>query len=731
MDINAVIAAELGIRPEQVNSAVSLIDKGNTIPFIARYRKEATGSLDDVRLRALYERLGALRALEERRAAVLRSVEEQGKLTPELKTRIEEAGTLNVLEDLYLPYRPKRKKRASTAIAKGLLPLADYIMEQTAAGPLIDEAAKYVTPSETAEEEKRVATAEDALRGAMDILAERFSDDAGIREFVRNAFYDRGVLTSSEKKGASDKQRRDVYGMYFSYAEAVKAIPGHRILAVDRGENEGILSVSIEIPEEQITDHICGLLITGHNRYTEPVIREAAKDAYRRLIAPSIERQVRSDLTKAAQEKALVVFKKNLEQLLMQPPVTGRTVMGWDPAYRTGCKIAIVDETGKVLDTTVVYPTPPHNRIQETEKIISDMIRKHGVSLIALGNGTASGESEQVIASIIKDLAAENIRLQYAVVNEAGASVYSASELAGREFPEFDTGQRSASSMARRLQDPLAELVKIDPAALGVGQYQHDMNEKRLSEALNGVVEDCVNRVGADLNTASFSLLSYVSGITESLAVKIVEEREKNGPFRNRRQLMNVPGLGPRTFEQCAGFLRIRDGDEVLDSTAVHPEDYKAVHKMLKELGLDDTDTDVRRAAGMVRGKDIPAMARRLGIGEITLSDILSELERPGRDIREELEPPLLRSGVLTMQDLQPGLKLKGTVRNIVDFGAFVDIGVHQDGLVHISQLSDRFVKDPMDVVKVGDIVDVTVLSCDPEKKRISLSMKTSVAHQP
>ncbi|MBO5998110.1 MAG: helix-hairpin-helix domain-containing protein, partial [Lachnospiraceae bacterium] len=456
-----------------------------------------------------------------------------------------------------------------------------------------------------------------------------------------------------------------------------------------------------------------------------------AKDAFRRLIEPSIEREVRSDLTKTAQEKAIVVFKKNLEQLLLQPPVAGRTVMGWDPAFRTGCKIAVVDETGKVLDTTVIYPTPPHNRTDEARKIIGNMVRKYGVSLIALGNGTASRESEQVIVSIIKDLGAEKITLRYVIVNEAGASVYSASELADKEFPEFDVGLRSAASMARRLQDPLAELVKIDPAALGVGQYQHDMNEKRLSEALGGVVEDCVNRVGADLNTASFALLSYVSGITPAVAARIVEEREKNGPFRNRRQLLKVSGLGPRTFEQCAGFLRIRDGEEVLDATAVHPEDYKAVHKMLEELSLGDTETDIRKASGMVRKQDIPAMAKRLGIGEITLSDILSELEKPGRDIREELEAPLLKSDVLTMEDLVPGMRLKGTVRNIVDFGAFVDIGVHQDGLVHISQLADRFVRDPMQVVKVGDIVEVTVLSCDPAKKRISLSMKTPVAHQP
>ena len=740
MQISEKIAAELGIRKGQADSAIRLIDEGNTIPFIARYRKEATGSLDDTQLRSLYDRLLALRALEERRAVICHTIEEQGAMNEALQAKLMAAETLAVLEDLYRPYRPKRKTRAGMAEARGLRPLADAILQQDVQGSVEALAAGFVTPADRladTPEEQRVASAEEAVAGAMDILAERFSDDADVRAYARQAVRDVGTVVSAEKKEKKEKKdepgaqpkkegsvRRDVYEMYFAYSEAVKSIPGHRVLALDRGEREGVLTVSVEAPEEQILEFM-------RNRYILPcgsrdavsLVAAAIEDSWSRLIAPSVERETRSALTEDAQEKAITVFRKNLEQLLLQPPVTGRTVLGWDPGYRTGCKIAVVDPTGKVLDTAVVYPTPPHSRIEETKKEISGLIEKHSVSLIALGNGTASRESEQVVADIIREMAPVR-KVQYMIVNEAGASVYSASELAAKEFPQFDVGQRSAASMARRLQDPLAELVKIEPAALGVGQYQHDMNQKRLSEALAGVVEACVNRVGVDLNTASQPLLSYTAGISPALAKRIVERREQEGPFRSRKELLKVSGLGAKTFEQCAGFLRIRDGEEILDNTAVHPENYAAVSQLLQELGLSRSADDLQKAPAMV--KDRNGTAARLGIGRPTLDDILSELARPGRDPREELQAPLLKEDVLTIEDLTPGMRLKGTVRNIVDFGAFVDIGVHQDGLVHISQLADRFVRDPMEVVHVGDVVDVTVLSVDPAKKRIALTMKKS-----
>lgn len=707
MDIIGVIVSELGIKKGQVEAAVKLIDEGNTIPFIARYRKEATGALDDEQLRNLHERLTYLRGLEERKATVLDSIEEQGKLTDELKKKIEEALTLVAVEDLYLPYKPKRKTRASVAREQGLEPLADIIWEQSTDTELLVLAADYVS------EEKGVADAGKALQGAKDILAERISDEAAFRTYIRKVSMEEGLIVSKAKEPAQES----VYEMYYDYSEVIPKAAGHRILALNRGEKEKILAVSIECPEEKIIRYLNNHVVTKKNPITGEALEEVIKDAYSRLIAPAIERDIRNELTEKAEDGAINVFGKNLTQLLMAPPIAGKRVLGWDPAFRTGCKLAVVDETGKVLDTKVIYPTAPQNKVTESKAELKKLIKKYDIDLISVGNGTASRESEQVIADLLKEL---DRPVQYVIVNEAGASVYSASKLATEEFPNFDVGQRSAASIARRLQDPLAELVKIDPKSIGVGQYQHDMNQKKLGEALGGVVESCVNRVGVDLNTASAPLLSYISGISKTIATNIVKYREDNGRFTNRKQLLKVSKLGPKAFEQCAGFLRISDGDEFLDSTSVHPESYGACMELLKTLGL--SGDDIRTAKKRV--KDKAKMAGQLGIGELTLSDILDELEKPARDPRASMPAPVLRSDVLDLKDLKEGMILKGTVRNVIDFGAFVDIGVHQDGLVHISQMSNRYIKHPLEAVSVGDIVEVQVLSVDIPKKRISLTMK-------
>ncbi|MBO5055511.1 MAG: RNA-binding transcriptional accessory protein [Lachnospiraceae bacterium] len=793
MDIILKLKEELKVEKWQVEAAVKLIDEGNTIPFISRYRKEATGSLNDEQLRNLHERLTYLRNLEEKKEQVIGSIEEQGKLTEELKEKILAAETMVVVEDLYRPYRPKRKTRASVAKEKGLEGLAQYILQQDAAAPLEEEAAKYVS------EEKEVKDVKEALQGAKDIIAESISDEADYRIYIRNITMEEGILTST----ARDEKAESVYEMYYAYEEPVKKAAGHRILALNRGENEKFLTVKVTAPEERILQYLAKKTLTSENEYTTPVLKEVIEDAYDRLIAPAIEREIRNELTEKAEDGAISVFGKNLEQLLMQPPIAGKVVLGWDPAFRTGCKLAVVDATGKVLDTKVIYPTAPQNKVEEAKKELKRLIDKYNVSLISVGNGTASRESEQVIVELIKEL---DKPVQYVIVNEAGASVYSASKLATEEFPNFDVGQRSAASIARRLQDPLAELVKIDPKSIGVGQYQHDMNQKKLSEALSGVVEDCVNKVGVDLNTASASLLEYISGISKAIAKNIVDYRETNGRFTSRNQLLKVAKLGPKAYEQCAGFMRILDGDNPLDATSVHPESYGAAEKLLEKLGL--TMEDVRKAqkeaskkkgvtgalkqdapaprqerkpkgqkvvirntntamgralaaamGGMVlqsdeesgkasKGKaagsgasgktesaaavstlerkitDKKKLADELGIGEITLTDILKELEKPARDPREDMPAPILRSDVLDMKDLKPGMILKGTVRNVIDFGVFVDIGVHQDGLVHISQITERFIKHPLEAVSVGDVVDVQVLSVDVAKKRISLTMK-------
>ena len=781
MDILNKLKEELKTERWQVEAAVKLIDEGNTIPFIARYRKEATGSLNDEVLRSLQERLTYLRNLEEKKESVLNSIEEQGKLTTELREKILAAETQVVVEDLYRPYRPKRKTRASVAKEKGLQGLADFILLQETDQPLLEEARRY------ADEEKGVADGKEALQGAMDIIAETVSDDADYRMYIRSLTEAEGKIVST----ARDEKAASVYEMYYSYEEPVKKAAGHRILALNRGEAEKFLTVKIEAPEERILQYLEKKVILKENPFTVPVLKETLADSYRRLIAPAIEREIRNELTEKAQEGAIGVFGKNLQQLLMQPPVAGRVVLGWDPAFRTGCKLAVVDPTGKVLATKVIYPTAPQNRVEEAKKELKKLIDTYGITLISLGNGTASRESEQIIVDLIKEIGKP---LQYVIVSEAGASVYSASKLATEEFPNFDVGQRSAASIARRLQDPLAELVKIDPRSIGVGQYQHDMNQKKLGETLTGVVEDCVNRVGVDLNTASASLLEYVSGISKTVAKNIVEYREENGRFTNRRQLLKVPKLGPKAFEQCAGFLRIADGDNPLDATSVHPESYEATQRLLQKL--DMTMEDVRRlqkeakekpagpgqkqekpakrrgkqivirntntamgkalAAAMGQigqqvetqesrtavsshpsGKGAPdaavlekkirnkkELAAQLGIGEITLTDILKELEKPARDPRLDCPAPILRSDVLEIKDLKPGMILKGTVRNVIDFGAFVDIGVHQDGLVHISRITDRFIRHPLEAVSVGDIVDVKVLEVDPVKKRISLTMR-------
>ncbi len=786
MDIIVKLKEELKVEKWQVEAAVGLIDEGNTIPFISRYRKEATGALNDEVLRTLHERLTYLRNLEEKKVQVLGSIEEQGKLTEELRAQIEAAETLVAVEDLYRPYRPKRRTRASVAREKGLLPLAELLLEQNMTRPALEVAADWV------DEEKGVATAQEALKGAQDIIAENISDDAQYRTYIRQVTFEEGRLVSTAK----DEKAQSVYEMYYDYTEPVKGAAGHRVLALNRGETEKFLTVRVEAPTERILRYLEKQVITGENVVTTPILQETIEDSYERLIAPAIERDIRGELTEKAEDGAIAVFGKNLEQLLLQPPIAGKTVLGWDPAFRTGCKLAVVDATGKVLDTKVIYPTAPQNKVEQSKAELKRLISKYNIDLISVGNGTASRESEQVIVELLKEL---DRPVQYVIVNEAGASVYSASKLATEEFPEFDVGQRSAASIARRLQDPLAELVKIDPQSIGVGQYQHDMNQKKLGEALGGVVEDCVNRVGVDLNTASAPLLSYISGITKTIAKNIVDYRETNGRFTSRRQLLKVAKLGPKAFEQCAGFMRILDGDNPLDATSVHPESYEAAQKLLVHLGMTmedvkeaqkkvaaekgearqeararekkpkknqfvirNTNTAMGKAlaaamggmtveatektdkkAGQARSEkgvlagsleqragDKNKLAAELGIGELTLTDILKELEKPARDPRDDMPRPILRSDVLDMKDLKPGMILKGTVRNVIDFGVFVDIGVHQDGLVHISQITDRFIKHPLEAVRVGDIVEVQVLSVDVQKKRISLTMKIKAEKQ-
>ena len=712
MDISKKLTEELGVQQWQVEAAVKLIDEGNTIPFISRYRKEATGSLNDEVLRNLYERLNYLRGLEDKKNQVLGSIQEQGKLTEELKAQILAAETLVSVDDLYRPYRPKRRTRATIAKEKGLEGLADVLRLQMTKKPLAEEAAAYIS------EEKGVLTAEDAIAGAGDILAEAISDEADYRTYIRKATFDEGQLISEAK----DEKAQTVYEMYYHYEEPVKKAAGHRILALNRGEAEKVLNVRVEAPEERILRYLEKKVIVRDNPHTTPTLKSVIADSYSRLIAPSIEREIRNELTEKAEDGAINVFGKNLKQLLMQPPIVGQVVLGWDPAFRTGCKLAVVDATGKVLDTVVIYPTAPQNKVTEAKATLKKLIAKYGITLISVGNGTASRESEQVIVELIRELPTP---VRYVIVNEAGASVYSASKLATEEFPNFDVGQRSAASIARRLQDPLAELVKIDPRSIGVGQYQHDMNQKKLGDALSGVVEDCVNRVGVDLNTASAPLLEYVSGINKTLAKNIVAYREENGRFTSRRELLKVSKLGPKAFEQCAGFLRITDGKNPLDATSVHPESYASAEKLLTTMGYTTDDLKKGGIKGL-SGKihDYKHLAEKLEIGELTLRDIVKELEKPGRDPRDEMPKPILRTDVLEMKDLKPGMVLKGTVRNVIDFGVFVDIGVHQDGLVHISQITDRYIKHPLEVLSVGDIVDVKVLSVDLQKKRIALTMK-------
>ncbi len=715
MDIIKVITQELQVKRQQVEAAVGLIDEGNTIPFIARYRKEVTGSLDDEQLRQLGERLTYLRNLEEKKEQVLKTIEEQGKLTEELRTKILEAQTLVAVEDLYRPYRPKRKTRASIAKEKGLEGLATIIMMQQSNVPVEEEALAYV------DVEKGVETVEDAIQGAKDILAEMISDEADYRTYIREATIAGGMMTSTAK----DDTMESVYETYYAYEEAVKKVASHRILAMNRGEKEKILTIKIAAPVEQILRYLEKQVITNENPYTTPIIKDIVVDSYDRLIGPAIEREIRNELTEVAEDGAIGVFGKNLEQLLLQPPITGRNVLGWDPAFRTGCKLAVVDATGKVLDTKVIYPTAPQNKVEDAKRELKRLIKQYKISLISVGNGTASRESEQIIVELLKEL---DTPVEYVIVNEAGASVYSASKKATEEFPNFDVGQRSAASIARRLQDPLAELVKIDPQSIGVGQYQHDMNQKKLNDALGGVVEGCVNKVGVDLNTASTSLLEYIAGITKVIAKNIVEYREEHGRFESRKELLKVGKLGPKAYEQCAGFMRIQGGSNPLDATSVHPESYSATMELLSKIGV--TISDIKEAQKNQKSAigsshiDVKALAKELNIGEITLKDILSELEKPARDPREDKPAPILRSDILEMKDLKPGMVLKGTVRNVIDFGAFVDIGVHQDGLVHISQMTNRFIKHPLEVVKIGDVVDVAIMSVDETKKRIALTMK-------
>lgn len=716
MDIIQKITEELNVMKWQVEAAVRLIDEGNTIPFIARYRKEATGTLDDEQLRKLSERLIYLRNLEEKKEQVLCSIEEQGKLTEELKAEVLAAQTQVAVDDLYRPYRPKRRTRATIAKEKGLEPLAALLMRQKLKEPALQAAESYVS------EEKGVASGQEALDGAKDILAELVSDEAKYRTKIRKLTAQKGKIVSSAK----DEKQESVYEMYYEFEEMVAKIAGHRILALNRGEKEKMLTVHVEAPEEEILRYLDSQIIRGDNPHTEPVLKDVIRDSYSRLIAPAIEREIRNELTEKAEDGAIAVFGKNLTQLLMQPPITGQVVLGWDPAFRTGCKLAVVDPTGKVLGTTVIYPTAPTTpaKIKASKDLLKKIIPKYHISLISLGNGTASRESEQFIVELLKEIPEEHV--QYVIVNEAGASVYSASKLATEEFPKFDVGQRSAASIARRLQDPLAELVKIDPKSIGVGQYQHDMNQKKLNEALGGVVEACVNKVGVDLNTASAPLLSYISGISGTIAKNIVAYREANGRFTDRRQLLKVPKLGPKAFEQCAGFMRINQGDNPLDRTSVHPESYEAAKELLAKQGFTAEDLEKGNLSELPATiRDYKKLAEELGIGEITLRDIVKELEKPARDPREEMPKPILRTDVLEMKDLQEGMVLKGTVRNVIDFGAFVDIGVHQDGLVHISEITEkRFIKHPLEVVSVGDIVDVKVLSVDLKRKRIQLTMK-------
>ncbi len=705
------IAQELQVAVWQVEAAVKLIDEGNTIPFIARYRKEVTGQLNDEQLRTLSERLTYLRNLEDKKTQVLASIEEQGKLTEELKAQIIAATTMVAVEDLYRPYRPKRRTRATDAKEKGLEGLANILLLQMTNRSMEEEAEAYIS------EEKGVNSTAEALQGAMDIVAETVSDNAEYRTYIRDYTYKNGIISSEAKK-----EVESVYEMYYHFTQPVAKMAGYRTLAINRGETEKILTVRVEAPVEDIVRYLKKMIIVREQAPTAPYLEQAICDGYERLIAPSIEREIRSMLTEQAEDGAIKVFDKNLEQLLMQPPIAGKTVLGWDPAFRTGCKLAVVDATGKVLHTVVIYPTAPQNKVEESKRILKRLIEKYNIELISVGNGTASRESEMIIVDLLKEIPQ---KVAYVIVNEAGASVYSASKLATEEFPEFDVGQRSAVSIARRLQDPLAELVKIEPKAIGVGQYQHDMNQKKLEESLGGVVEDCVNKVGVDLNTASASLLEYISGINKTLAKNIVGYREANGSFRNRRDLLKVPKLGPKAFEQCAGFLRIRGGENFLDNTSVHPESYAAAKAVLQKLGYEVQEVSNGGAKGIrKKAGNVGKLADELGIGEITLTDILTELEKPSRDPRESMPQPILRSDVLEMKDLKPGMILKGTVRNVIDFGAFVDIGVHQDGLVHISELSNRFVKHPLEVVQLGDIVEVKVLSVDLNKKRIQLTMK-------
>lgn len=712
-DIVKILAEELGIKTTQVEATIKLIDEGNTIPFISRYRKEVTGSLNDEILRQFDERLKYLRNLEEKKEQVLSAIEEQGKLTEELKKEIESAITLVAVDDLYRPFRPKRRTRAMIAIEKGLENFANDIYEEKLGTPAPEEAKKYLSDKEGLE----VETPEDAIAGAMDIIAEKISDDATFRNKIRDLSFKQGILTSVAK----DETTESVYENYYNFAESVSKTAGYKILAINRGEEEKILTVKLDPPVEEIIRYLEKCIIKKHNVHTEQILKDTIDDAYKRLIAPSIERDIRSSLTEKAEDEAIKVFGKNLTQLLMQPPVAGRVVLGWDPAFRTGCKLAVVDETGKVLDTKVIFPTAPQNKVAESKKVLKDLIKKYNISLISLGNGTASRESEAVIVELIKEV---DTKLEYIIVNEAGASVYSASKLATEEFPNFDVGQRSAASIARRLEDPLAELVKIDPKSIGVGQYQHDMNQKKLSEALSGVVEDCVNKVGVDLNTASAPLLEYISGISKAVAKNIVVYREENGSFKTRKELLKVSKLGPKAFEQCAGFLRINDGKEPLDMTSVHPESYEATKKLLESIGYSSKDITVAGLNGISKKiTDFKKVSDEIGIGEITLKDIVKELEKPGRDPRDEMQKPILRTDVMEMEDLKEGMILKGTVRNVIDFGAFVDIGVHQDGLVHISKLSKKFIKHPLEAVSVGDIVEVRVDSVDLKKKRIALSM--------
>jgi len=714
MDINRKLAQELNVEVWQIEATVQLIDEGNTIPFISRYRKEVTGSLDDEQLRKLHERLLYLRNLEEKKEQVLSTIEEQGKLTDELRAQILAAETLVVVEDLYRPYRPKRRTRATIAKEKGLEPLANIITLQQVQEPLEVLAEEYLS------EEHEVLTVEDAIAGAMDIIAEAISDEADYRIWIRNMTVQKGKVISVAK----DPEVESVYEMYYDFDEPIGKMAGHRTLAINRGEKEKILTVKIEAPEEDILRYLEKKTIHTENPYTSPVLQEVVEDSYKRLIAPAIEREIRNELTERAEDGAISVFGKNLHQLLMQPPITGQVVLGWDPAFRTGCKLAVADETGKILGTTIIYPTPPTTpqKIKASKDLLKKIITKYNITLISLGNGTASRESEQFIVELLKEIPEQ---VQYVIVNEAGASVYSASKLASEEFPKFDVGQRSAASIARRLQDPLAELVKIDPQSIGVGQYQHDMNQKKLSESLAGVVEDCVNKVGVDLNTASAPLLSYISGISGALAKNVVVYREENGRFANRRELLKVAKLGPKAYEQCAGFMRIQGGKNPLDATGVHPESYEAAEKLLAKQGFKLEDISGGKLMGLsLTIKDYKKLAEELEIGEITLRDIVKELEKPARDPREEMPKPILRTDVLEMEDLTEGMVLKGTVRNVIDFGVFVDIGVHQDGLVHISQITERFIKHPLEAVSVGDIVDVMVMSVDVKKKRIQLTMR-------